>query len=306
MTEIIRIRQSEFTSFDDCRRKWNLQYVEGWRRNPTTPEGVLRAPSTRDVGTMAHAYLQGYYLGESHEQSLLRLYEKITEITGIEAGEVDEFEHEDEWRKQIALALHMVEGYVDWVEGEGLDSGFQVVGVEKEWTKQFPLLLPYTSEEVIVEVYGQIDLLGFDEMDSMLHVVDFKSVATHEAPHDADFQLRTYSWAVDGGELRVGAPRHRQLRRVSRSGRAKAPFFMQHSVPYNKLIAQQHVAHLAARALDIVNLKRYAQGAEASTLYPSPSRDCSWKCDFLDICPLVDEGAHDDALASGYHKAPEQ
>ena len=37
-------------------------------------------------------------------------------------------------------------------------------------------------------------------------------------------------------------------------------------------------------------------------VYPRPSRDCSWKCDFFAICKMFDDGSNIDGLIREYYE----
>jgi hypothetical protein len=57
---------------------------------------------------------------------------------------------------------------------------------------------------------------------------------------------------------------------------------------------------------DLMNVRRALDtGAEPSYVaYPTPTRDCKWKCQFFAICPMFDDGsAVEQALSDAYEVA---
>jgi len=191
------------------------------------------------------------------------------------------------WWESWRMASVMLDGYVDWLQDTGHEAGMATEQVEWKW--EFPL--PEAGDGV--SVYGQVDLLMRDSLrgDGLI-LDDVKSVADFSVcPTPVDFQLRTYALAVREtmGETPVSIG-HRRARRVLRTSKAKPPFYDRYPIPVNDQILDAHKGHLATRVVDIIWAKQYATEPEHEALYPNPTKDCSWDCDFKDICSMVDEG----------------
>lgn len=283
MTDISHmIRQSEFTTWDFCRRLHNLQYTR--RLSPIPSEGRrMPADGQRDVGTVYHAGVEVIHNDGRMMDATIAMWDKIEELRQIRMPDegLPAVQDDPEWWDLGKLAEIMLQGYVEWLEEEGIDAGAQTRAVEEKW--EVPLA------DTGVTVFGQWDLVQWSHQRGGILVDDGKTVGPLDQPHRADFQLRTYSWAWwrKHGEAPVGA-RHRQARRVKRTARAKPPFYAVPEIPMNETILAAHEAQMIERAQDILTAR--TRDTSDPMLYPRTSRDCSWRCPFGDICPMIDDG----------------
>lgn len=282
------IRQSEFTAAQRCPRKHHLQYTRGL--TPLTDPGFRRQPASgqRDAGSAAHAGLEVIHKGGSLDEALTAVTAYVDEVRSIRlVGDLPELSKADdpEWWAVDRLARTMVEGYVEWLAETGFDAGFETLAVEWEWDQE----IPGTGG---LRAYGKVDLVGFDHVRQGVVVDDNKSVTSFsQTPMPVDFQLRTYAWAwwMATGDAPVRAG-HRMLRRVLRTAKSKPPYFMYAPIHLDEQILVKHGQVLAVRALDIQTKRLYGGNIEHPALYPVPTKDCSWDCDFTSVCPMVDEG----------------
>jgi len=283
MTDISHlIRQSEFSTWDFCRRLHNLQYTR--RLSPQHSGRRMPDKGQRDIGTVYHAGVEEIHLGHSFNSAMLAITEKVHELRHIREGfEVPDLtpDLDPEWYKLQELCLIMLEGYVEWLGNEGIDAGNRTLAVEQP----FEVALGETG----VSVYGTWDLVQHNHKLGGVTVDDGKTVGPLDIPHPSDFQMRTYSWAwwKHTGEAPVAA-RHRQARRVRRSATAKPPFYAVPQIPITETIMEAHEAQLIERAQDIMTAR--TRDTADPMLYPRTSRDCSWRCAFKDICAMVDDG----------------
>lgn len=281
-------RQSEFPAADRCRRKHHLQYTRGLVPITEATERRMPASGQRDAGSAVHAGLEVVHNGGEYADAEAAITAYVNEVRSIRLeGELPPLTKADdpEWWKIERLAIAMLAHYDDWLSETGFDAGFETLAVEWEWD----LEIPGTNG---LRAYGKVDLVGHDQVAGGVVVDDNKSVANFsQTPMPVDFQLRTYAWAwwrsTGDAPVRAG---HRMLKRVLGTGNAKPPFVMYAPVHLDEDILEKHEQILAVRALDIQRLREYGSNIEHPALYPNPTKDCSWDCDFKLVCPMVDEG----------------
>lgn len=272
-----KIRQSEFTAFMECRRRWYLRYVMGYG----IPGDEERLVGSRGAGTIAHAGIEAYNVGNSAQAAALAL-------EALRPQDENDKDAWDAFRMGNAMAHH----YIEWVE-EGNDVGCEYVAAEYEWET------PLTA---VTKVFGAIDHVYLDPFAGGYVIRDYKTVARlSDTPHDADFQLRTYAWAWwrITGEVPV-ASEHLMIKRVLGSGRAAKPFVQKHRIPVNERILQAHHAHMDEIAFQMSQC-RLQLTADSPRIYPTTGRHCTWKCEFAEVCAGMDDGSYwEDALEANY------
>jgi hypothetical protein len=111
-------------------------------------------------------------------------------------------------------------------------------------------------------------------------------------------QLLTYNVLIrieSGGLIKPNRGRHNQLRKVKRGPSAKPPFYKRQEFPFNTAQVENYWETLCGTLDDMVTC---ILGVEANPelhrrfAYPNPTKDCTWRCDFLPICPMMDDGSH--------------
>jgi hypothetical protein len=280
---IERFRQSEITAWQRCRRKHNLAYTRG-----LVPVSIgTRQPLSgkRDAGSAAHVGVEWINNNESLEDALQAVTDWVNEVRAIRLeGTLPPLTKEDarEWWEIERLAHAITTNYTKWI-GEGNEVGVTVHAVEWEWL----CTLPGTS----YEIYGKIDAIVYDEILGGIVVRDNKSVPDFKrTPEDADFQLRTYAWAY--WRLTGIIPKraeHLMMKRVLGTASAKPPFFERYPIQINQRILETHEGHLYARVQEMS--RHRDSNLENRNLWPNATRDCSWDCDFRDLCPMIDDGS---------------
>jgi hypothetical protein len=194
-----------------------------------------------------------------------------------------------EWSDTASFALILLEGYVDWVEQTGADASLKVLGVEQEFT------IPSC------DVTGTMDLVGYDDLLQGVVVLDHKTVTSMgQRPPQTDFQLLTYAlgyWRETGD--RPVAVGHNLLKKVKRTGRAAPPFYDRHINHVSEEHLIKHERHLKAVKAEMESRQKFP--VDHPLNWPNPNRDCSWRCDYVAICSMVDEGAdYESVLESAY------
>lgn len=284
----IRLRQSEIATFDECRRKHKFQY--GRQLVPQYDGRRMPASGQRDIGTIAHVGIEQLNLGGDEPEALGAMWAAIQELRsmapeGTVLPELDK-EGDPEWWNVWRYAQAMVSNYVEWTK-DGNDVGLRTIAVEYEFEVEV-----CTFGDFVIVMYGKIDHVFDDPILNGYVVRDAKTVqnfSDNYRPQDTDFQLRNYAFACS--EL-LGPPRraeHLMMKRVLGTGKAQPPFFERHQIPISGTILKNHHAQLQQRVIEMVML-RDAE-LDDPRLWPSPTKDCNWKCDYKHICPMVDDGS---------------
>lgn len=274
------INQSEMTTFVRCRRKWDWTYREdlvrpGYESNLST-------------GSAVHAALQAYYSGKQVWPALEDYWREAAEALHPEDPAANQL------AKDMTLSNVMVEGYFEWLAETAEDAGLTTVAVEEKvempmgkFYGNAPLGITDWSEEVTL--HGTLDLVQADE-NGHLWLVDHKTCKDFGVLADRrlvmNFQLLTYAVLC---EEYFGQPIHgaklNMLRKVLRTGNAKPPFYHRESVTFNRHQLDAHRTHMKAIIQDLLEVE-LGYGA----VYPVVDGDCSWKCPFLSVCALADDG----------------
>lgn len=259
-----RVNQSELTTFMRCPRKHDLMYVQRW--------GSPETSSALEIGTSVHEGLRVHYTGGD-----LREWIGLAEMQELSESE------DGTLSKETELALIMLDGYADWLEETGEDAYMKPELVEQ--TLSHVLDIPGFGP---VEVHGTVDWTARDGL-GRLFLVDHKTVAAFGILADRrlqlNFQLLTYAWLLwrATGERPDGVMLN-MLRKVKRTAAAKPPFYAREYVGFNpkQLEAfEEQLREVIRRMLD----------SEGRVAYAVPDQDCNWKCPFLQVCPLLDDGS---------------
>jgi PD-(D/E)XK nuclease superfamily len=279
------IRQSEIRAFKNCPRSWLMSYKlngAGYEFVPTD------APQSgqRDIGTIVHEALHALYLGKDPTGCInVRKARHVLEQGNEPLSK--------EWLATYKLATIMVEGYVEWLGKSGADAGEQTLHLEK--AIQIPLG-EILGDEVILTC--QIDRIVFDTLSHEYIVEDNKTVQSLDQATETlqvDDQGLIYAIAVQAGlGIKVNRFRHNMLRKVQRSAKATPPFYGRYEVRYNDTQLDNAWTHTIVTIQRMVEaLQRIEADINAHHLYavPNPGKDCTWRCDFLHVCPMMDEGA---------------
>lgn len=284
MTTVLpyEISNSEIQTFLRCRRKWWLSYIEGWRPivSATSYVGPLA------LGSRVHKVLEGYYKkGLSLADEHARLLEEARVMMADDGFSLEKLDTEGE------LGRLMLEGYEEWVESEGLDADLATLGVEE--------ILKYDILPGMVRLIGKIDLRVHRLRDDTRAILDFKTsanfadvtVTAHMAP-----QLLTYmvlDHATGDEKTRVDGGIYRMLKKVKRGPRAIPPYYQELVVRHNVFFLRSFWQRLRGTLTDMYNARRAIESGEDPMYhaYPTPTRDCSWSCPFLKICPMFDDGS---------------
>lgn len=283
------IRQSEIATFLNCKRQWRLAYQRGL-------EPQKEKVGAAHLGTLVHAGLEAYYRGRSFRSAICEASGNDVGCTGAADEDVI---------ANVELAAIMVEGYIEWVEETSADAGLEIVAIEKRLEVPFGNI---EGDDIVLTC--ALDMLVRD-VRSRLLIVDHKTVQSLEQRGRilaADFQLLTYAVIVMMWEgEQVDGAIHNELRKVKRGARSKPPFYGRTEVNFNRTQLRNHYRHLHSILTEMV---RAYQALEAGADHhevapPHPTNDCNWRCPFLNVCVMHDDGSDIEAALDFIYRPKE-
>ena len=281
MSGVVRLSNSELQTFKDCRRKWWLQYYRRLQPKYKDVTGALA------LGSRIHEALDQYY---SKGVPLLEAHSNL--VNTEKAALLEEFKDVSELEKEAELGHIMLEGYLQWVEENGIDAELEMISTEEQITA------PLFNGEV--ELTGKLDMRVRRKVDGVRMFRDFKTVGgslgdfANLAPMNE--QILTYmlleSTKVDENERSDGGI-FTMLKKVRRSASARPPFYDQIEVRHNVFTLRSFWDRIHGTIADLMRVRKALDEGESPAFhaYPRPSRDCKWKCPFFNVCTLVDDGS---------------
>ena len=283
------ISNSEMQSFKDCRRKWFLGYHR--KLEPT----VTRAHGARDTGTLVHETLRRYYRNSQDGAGALAWLDAQRHLDVNDAVVSDApLVH-----SSFDLARTIIEGYYEWLESTGVDARLDVEAVETAIT------IPADISGVVLT--GKIDLRVYDQTKGKLFVLDHKTVqgfAEAQKTLHLNEQAPLYSWLQRKG-LPNAPPLHgvlwNMLRKVKRSAKSKPPYFARTELLLTETGLNRFWVQLHGQIEEILRVEdALNNGADHNRVaYPTPSPDCSWKCEFFAVCGLMNDPTYDSEFVIG-------
>ena len=291
MTEPIHISNSEVQTYKDCRRKWWLSYYRRLQPRMESKTGALA------LGSRIHAALDDYYSkGIPLIQAHASLVEKDAQ-TLLESGR-DTYDLESE----AELGRIMLEGYLQWVEENGIDAELEMISTEEI------ISMPLLDNKVILQ--GKIDMRVRRKADGVRMFRDFKTVGgsftDFASMAHMNEQILTYMMletAQNKGDERSEGGIFTMLKKVKRSANARPPFYEQMEVRHNVFTLRNFWQRIHGTLTDLLNVRQALDEGTTHQFvaYPRPSRDCKWKCQFFAICPMFDDGsAAEQAISEAY------
>lgn len=277
----VRLSNSEIQTFKDCRRRWWLTYYRRLQPRYKETTGALA------LGSRIHEALDRHY---SQGIPLLQAHAELVEQDKLLVQ--DEYFGTEALDKEAELGRIMLEGYLQWVEENGIDAELEMVSTEEKITASL-----FDGE---VELQGKLDMRVRRKADGVRLFRDFKTVGgslsdfANLAPMNE--QVLTYmlleSTKRDEKE-RVEGGIFTMLKKVRRTAAAKPPFYDQIEVRHNVFALRAFWKRIHGTITDLMRVRRALDEGEDHTFaaYPRPTRDCKWKCQFFTICTLFDDGS---------------
>lgn len=300
------VSNSEIQTFKQCRRKWYL----GWLRN-LAPK-IEEVAGVRSTGTRFHIAMEARYQpgrwGTQDEVLSALLNAQDTDLTTFQAQT-----HLEEDYKALKSAFQleqiMVEGYLEWLAETGADSNLEVIATEQYVEAPLPGVAG-TGDMPEVVAIGKLDAQVRDLRTGRRSFIDHKTVTTFKVPmltqnqQILHYELLSFL-SMPEGEQYCDAALYNMIRRVKRSSTAKPPFFKRVEVPHNRHELEAYKNHLVGVVTDMQNVERTI-AEDPSTIpmviYPTPHRDCDWKCEFQKVCRLFDDGSRVEPALDALYK----
>jgi hypothetical protein len=294
-TEPIKISNSEIQTFKDCRRRWWLTYYRRLKPKMKDYTGAL-ALGSRIHEALDRHYSTGIDLLDAHAELIKEDIKKMTDAN----RDTSNLETEAE------LGRVMLEGYLEWVELEGIDAELEMISTEEILER------PMMDGKVVLQ--GKIDMRVRRKIDGARMIRDFKTVGGSFADFGAmahmNEQVKTYMILDEAQEQdddsRTDGAIFTMLRKVKRGAYAKPPFYDQIEVRHNRFTLRAFLEQLEGTFEDMLRVRDAldAGGSHYKNAYPTPTKDCKWKCQFFAICPLFDDGsAAEAALSDSFESA---
>lgn len=302
-----RFSNSELATFKDCRRKWYLTYHRNLRLKIEPTTGV------RQIGDRIHRALEEHYVPEGQEskdprdtlEKLLQLDLDALTVAAVTSGHEGVDQNVlDAYRKEADLQRIMIEGYMEWVAENGLDSDLVVVEPEAYIEVEFPLL---DHVKIIARIDVRVRRLSDDSRLWLEHktVASFSQKLTG-IQLDEQVLFQTLVESLDRGHEgpRVVGVLYNMLRRVKRGPTAKPPFYRREEIHHNQYELDSFQSRIAGTIRDLWRVQGLlAEGKDhREVAYPRPSGDCSWKCPFFQICPMFDDGSRVESAINGMYE----
>jgi hypothetical protein len=314
---IRQISSSEVQSFKGCRRNWWLTWYRGLRRKTESPIGK------KDSGTRYHKALQGWYVPEGMPRTdpregleLAIMEDRRVLHDHLVATGWDRMpsEHPDfaTLMKANDTERLMVAGYMEWLEETGADAHLRVIEpeayVEADLSSLAPLypILRNSMHRLgrPVMIVGKLDVRAYHETLNIRVFIDHKTkdVIPPRGELRRDEQMLHYDLleelsAPDDGSHCQGAL-YNVARRVKRTARAKPPFYWRELIPHSAQVKRSFRRRLTGTIHDMISVEGMLDSGmdHLSVAYPTPSRDCEWKCPFASVCTMFDDGSDVEGL----------
>lgn len=295
------VSNSEMQTFKQCRRKWWLQWYRGLVSKTAEVQGV------RSTGTRLHIGWQAYY--QPGTQSVAAAMNALHEAQQGDLGKIQPdafgFIYDDLRKKLISdfqLEKIMLEGYFQWLEETGEDSNLEIVSSETYLEASFPVTLADGTPPV--KVIGKIDTRVRDIRTGRRAFLDHKSVIVFDNLQLLKINEQTLHYLLlewlttEEGDARCEAAFYNMARRVKRSAKAAPPFYKRVRIERNQHELESYMRRLTGVIGDIQQVEQALDARPemaAYVAYPTPSRDCTWKCPFFQQCPMFDDGSRVEA-----------
>lgn len=277
----VKISNSEIQTFKDCRRKWWLSYYRRLQPNTQNFTGALA------LGSRIHEALDMYY---SKEIPLLEAHAQL--VAKDKQTLLEQFRDTMDLDSEAELGRIMLEGYLDWVDENGIDAELEMISTEEI------ISMPMFDGEV--ELQGKLDMRVRRKADGVRMFRDFKTVGgsftefaslAHMNEQILTYMILEAAQNKEGERCEGGI--FTMLKKVKRTANAKPPFYEQMEVRHNQFALRSFWNRLHGAVGDMMSTRKALdEGADVNFVaYPRPSRDCKWKCQFFAICPLFDDGS---------------
>ncbi len=286
-----KVSNSEIQTFKDCKRKWWLSYNRRLKPKASKLTGPLA------LGSRIHEALDVYY---STGRDLIEVHNELLAKDILTAQAEGLFT--DDLSSEGELGRIMLEGYLEWSAAEGIDADLEMISTEE--------ILSMPLMDGKIELQGKLDMRVRRKSDGVRMFRDFKTVGTTFADFAATAQMNeqilTYMLleaanSPDGERSEGGI--FTLLRKVKRTAAMKSPAYDQFEVNHNVFTMRAFWDRIHGELYEMMRVKEALEAgvSHQQVAYPHFTKDCKWKCQFVNICPLFDDGsAVEDAISEYY------
>lgn len=310
------ISNSEVQTFKDCPRKWWLTWYRGLspRRESQYSAG---STGSRYHGAVAELYVPD---GETPGDPLAKLDELHGEASEAHAAYVDDSwsqlgdkltanDHEAKLMKAFDLERAMVEGYLQWREETGADAQLEVVATETYVEAAFFKC----GDEPLVKLIGKLDARVRNRVTGALKFIDHKTVGSLFDPMLKLNQQMLHYHVIENLTTLPGEPRcegalYNMARKVKRTRASTPPYYARVPINHNDWELQNYERQLRGvidkmvQVEDTLTLTAITKLPHQAIVPSRPSRDCTWKCPFIRICHMFDDGSRVEAAIESLYE----
>jgi hypothetical protein len=115
---------------------------------------------------------------------------------------------------------------------------------------------------------------------------------------------------IDGNPNRGFRVIWNMVKRSKQTARSKPPHYARYELAINADQLRQFYAQLHGQLSDMLTLERRLNEGESHIVvaYPTPSKDCSWKCPYFTLCGAMNDVERNDIdfMIQTYFTTPEQ
>lgn len=283
------VTNGELQTFKDCERRW---YLSDYLQLGLAREKVL---GTAAIGIRYHKALAAWYQPvpgdpwDTFNQGVVEDRQKL-EDTKASDQDLKNFELETD------LVRAMIEGYFQWIEETSVDAGLRVIAPEAVHAVN-----PHFPEHPNVQLLAKLDTEVENELDNSRAFIDHKSVGNFQDAIKTlqldeqmlHYNLIRYLEIVEQNlqaEVRTAGAIYNMARRVKRTHQAMPPFYGRETVNHNLEQLRSYWLRVKGTVTKIQQVRdQLLAGADHREVAPPrPERDCSWKCEFFTLCPMMD------------------
>lgn len=299
---------SAMQTFQDCRRRWWLEYYKKLSSGPRSVTGAAA------LGTRVHQALAVIYVPEGEDAGdpfgelawTVADDRRYLESINAPAPKFKELEAEHDFASII------IEGYLEWLQDTGADRDFQVISSERGLVVNpgFPGLEN-------VRLLSKEDTRLLRSIDNAVLFIDHKMVQSfeqlaswaHMNRQMIHYGLVEFLLLAEKQHATIGTIDEREIRRtdgailnmlrkVKRTATAKPPFYHRHQIRYNMETFRSYWRQVFGTIREMIEVSaKLDSGAEHHEVCPPrPTQDCSWKCQFFTQCSMFDDGSDIDRM----------
>lgn len=270
---VVVVSYSEIDTYRQCGHKWELGWRERWR--PAAQSPALKRGT--DFHTLMEYHYQVARVGRAGGQwpgPEAMLERARDDVLG---GCTDEERELLEWM------------YAGYLECYGFDPDWEVLATEYSGTADLPDLGP---DYPLFRLKFKIDLIARDPR-GQIWSWDHKTAKNlpNQLEIDLDDQHGLYTWALRA----LGKDVFGSVHNVCRTERLKRG--MELGERFKRWTTYRTDVELDNIAMEAVRTAAAAYAWEPGTAPRSPNPStCSWKCDFLKVCPMGRKGMDERGL----------